>query len=678
MKHLFHNLFLWNNNRSALSLHFLNSCIQVISFVFVNALFLTSYPTHWLIYFFIGQAAIDMIVSYLLAPMLIRNPRRYSTNLLIAIAIAIILICVFNTIYSSYYYPLVFSFFLMSVGFLTNIICWNNVRAAFDVIEFKELSTKLVIIHSVGDIIASISMVLFLKQWSINFLPYSLIVLILLTSFCTYTLTPLLLLDNTSEETTKPLHYPLYRKVFTTVFTVALIYTLIDYCLKYQLSIAIPTINVGEFIAIFSMIASIVALFINIFGVKYVIFRYGVSSLLSALPFYWFFTSIIVILYPSLLTVAFMAAGKYMFYYHSFTAGRELVLNVLPDAIRVSGQFLIKSIASPLANGMASLFLFIFAPYLPLTTFIIVIIGLNLFLILYIHKIRPYYLAVLKKAIHLKRFDLILENSNEIISKFIVDHDTKISRYAILASVERHNPELIRTIIERTLQGGVFHADKQSLIQNKDTIPELVKVITETKESHHARLRLLINILASIPHPEAEDQLMLCIEDKNTLFRQWIIEELAHRTIKLSLHKKNLPMIEKAIQNELLLIRAFELLLFQYKQYVLITREINVKIVFSKKRLLYLIAIQTGLYDIVNLIPMILEGSKIKRAKAIELFASILQDHALLYIFMQILLNKQITMPDHTFVQPETIIDGWLKKVIHTVTSNEVNNIMDR
>src|SRR3989344_5730942 len=96
----------WNYYRSAVSLHFINSTIQASGFVFVNALFLSTYPASWLGWFFIGKSIIDLSVSYLLAPLLGKNSRVYPAVILSIIAIITGVLC-YLVRFHFFYVPLI-------------------------------------------------------------------------------------------------------------------------------------------------------------------------------------------------------------------------------------------------------------------------------------------------------------------------------------------------------------------------------------------------------------------------------------------------------------------------------------------------------------------------------------------------------------------------------------------
>lgn len=651
-----------NNKQAAVLLHFSNSTVQVSSFIFINALFLSSYPTSWLVYFFIGQTIVDIAVSYLFAPLLRKNSHRGLSLVVAASAAVMTLFCILHYSFSFYYLPLVFSFFMMSAGLITNVISWASVRTAFDVIEFKNISTFITMANSVSSIITSVIFFILINRFSVNFIPYVMIVLLLISSGCCYLLKPLPAKKKSMDNI--PLHYALYKKVFFIIFLIALSYTLVDYCFKFHISTTLNEKQIGQFMAIFNGLSNTISLLCSLVGIKFLINHFGATSLLTTLPIYWLTTGIIAILFPGFTTATLFAAGKYIFYYSIFSTGRELVLNVLPNVIRTPGQILIKTVATPAAAGVASLFLFLFADKLSLSFIIFLVVLINIGLLIYARNIRFTYLATIKDSIYLKRFDREQEN---IVSGYTMEAVSVLSKQTLLP-----------IMIERILQGGVFfQAQKIMTYLGNEAIPILIQTIEQQKSQTRVNLKLLIAMLASIPGKDAESHLLILTQDYNVIVKTIAAKELAYRVRTIPLPKYKKKIVREYIKKEYSLFLLFLSLQHDYQHQHELVREINSRIALLKQRFLHWLVIYTDSQEIAGSIPILLGHYEVDRAKALELITDLLNEPEMTQIIIS-LFYKHAEHPYDKSIQPaKSHNDDWLEKIILFSSSHEAGNIMN-
>lgn len=401
-----------SDKRIAILLYFfINTLIVVCIYVYVNALFLSSYSRTWLPYFFIGQAIIDFGAATAAASFLSRNPLKGSVILQLNI-ILIIFLCMLALPWHFFLLPIIFSFFLMAMGSLFGVLAWNNIRAAVDMIELKQLSNLIITAGSIGNIVAGFFASFLVKQFNITILLPLLIFLIFLQIILLYQLKPLPTAVERLTYGIKPFKYPLFKQIFVIIFIITVTYTLAEYCLKLELA-TFQAQKIGKFIGIFTGICGTVSLVIGYFGTKEVLNRYGVIGLLAVLPLYWLLTSVSVVLLPMLWTTAIMAGGKYVLYYSIFSMGRELVLNILPLQIKITAQLLLKSVGSSVAGGITAIILLLVSAHLGLSTIAAIIFLLNLFLLFYIFNFRKSYITTLKEAVLLKRFTAQQINNKE-------------------------------------------------------------------------------------------------------------------------------------------------------------------------------------------------------------------------------------------------------------------------
>lgn len=480
-----------NNISLVLLLHFFNNAIGICSIAYVNGLFLTSYPTNWLPYFFIAQAIIDLLFSFIISPFLTKHPLKGA--IFILFISSILTLCFYYLLkIDIYILPFIVSLFLMTVGLLNNVITWNSTRFAFDLIELKVLSNRIIAIGALGNVTFGVLIYVFLKTLSLSFLLITLSTSLLFCCWLIFQLQPVATKESKPKHGLNPYRYSLFQKIFVAVFVVVVSYTLADYCLKVKLSDSLNAHQIGEFMGIFIGACSVITIFSGYFGTQFILNRKGIIGLFSILPLYWIVTGIAVVLKPNhLYTITLMAAGKFIFYYSIFSLARELTLNVLPQLIKVSGEFQLKSLASPLAGGLSAVFLLIFANHLDIASVAIFIVILNAFLLIYIHYMKKTYVETLKEAVNSKRF----------LDDIITPEQKMVVRDLAILSLSSEEPEKIE--FGSTLLNNLNQADFETLQEKLLGSP--------SKEVRMAA----INYLANLNTPNVTPTLLSILEKEN-------------------------------------------------------------------------------------------------------------------------------------------------------------------
>lgn len=419
---------------AAILLHFLANGAFVLCVAYSNALFLVTYPVSWLPYWFMMQAIVDASVIFAMTPLLSRNIVSNGFYAYLSIAgVALLVLYLLN--YHWFLVPFIFALLLTTAMQIIGAIAWNNASSAFDIIEFKKVSNWLIVSGTFGQIIFSILVVVLVKVFGIQVLIYILAVAMLLAAICLYPLQPLSIVVRKNKHGGEPLKYPLYQRLFVSIFLVLVAYTFVDYILKLKLSVTYDSQQIGVFIGVLMGAANVVTLLLSLFGVKFLISRFGITSLMAILPLYWVISGVAVIFFPSLWTIAILAGGRYIFYQSIFTMGRELVFNVLPRQVRFVGQFRLRSIAGPAAIGGSALLLFLFRNHINIPVIAFFVAALDLFLVIYIKRMDKSYVTTLKEEVHLKRFNMGIDLS---------EHNAEVVKEIVLGALTSSDIHLVR------------------------------------------------------------------------------------------------------------------------------------------------------------------------------------------------------------------------------------------
>ena len=190
--------------------------------------------------------------------------------------------------------------------------------------------------------------------------------------------------------------------------------------------------------------------------------------------------------------------------------------------------------------------------------------------------------------------------------------------------------------------------------------------------------KLLFSLLTYIPGKEAEAYLINAAQDDKILLASYAVKELAYRAEKILIQPANKLEIRKAITDTYSKILDLESMLTQHQQDAFLVHELKSRLLMAKKNFLYWLAIYSRPVEVKGIINILLGDSKAEKAHAAEWLISILQEETLTAAIMQIFFAETPRM--NTQIQLETevsIVDDWLKKVIHYSKTPFEGKVMD-
>ena len=479
---------------AAIGLHAVNGIISANIFIYITALFLSSYPATWIPYFFIGRTIIEIATSFLAVPALNKNIVR--TSILFQLgSVGFIVLFAITLTTGWYILPLIFSLLLTIAGLLSGLIAWNSVRNAFDIIEFKQISTSLPIASVIGKIVISLCNTWLIKIYGIEYLPYLTAILIFLSCIYILSLKPLPILIQAPKEKRSPIRYPLFVNLFLFSFILAFCYTLVDYSLRIKLMDTYNTQEIGQFISIFTAITYFLSTILTFLLSKPLI-KLGIPTLLEVLPIYWIIVPLGVIFYPDMAMITLMGAGDYVFY-NFINIGRSLLLNVLPNEIRAVGQVAVQTVSESAGIGVASLALILFTSHITLPRVAFIIFLVALFLVFFARRLHSNYVSTLKEEIFLKRFSVDesdIESYQSIIEENItqslISPDPKVIcfGYSLLSTIKMSSiPSIVLEHIN---------------FEHREIRIQAIKTIIAFKEL--SSMEKLLNLLKSEKDPEVK------------------------------------------------------------------------------------------------------------------------------------------------------------------------------
>lgn len=503
-------------------LFFSSSAIYTIGIVFVNLVFLASYPSKWLPLLFLFQSSVEFVVSYYIFPVIEKNPYRSALNIQI-ISLLLTVVFIILSYWPSYWMPLFLTVYILTISALSIVVTNNSSQVAFDVIEFKSLGNWSSAITSISSVCLSFVCIFFLQHFGSHSLFYILCFFLILSFLFLIPLKPLPVPVQRQKPKISLMKNVLFRNIFYCVIILTLASTFVDYAMKLKLATTYDKLAIGQFMGWLIAISGVVSVFISFIGIRLLINRYGTTSILLVVPIYWVITSIIAIFNPSIWVLAFMAAARYTIFTGFFNLGRQLVLNVLPNQMQIAAQFKVRVIATPISICTSALIIFLFSQYLSYAALAIIVLILCLISLFLLKNIHFDYIAALKNEVKLKRFNIYDNKGSSQIKDLI------------FAAFQSSNTDINR-----------FGFSLLSQSEFQSFSGQLLLPFLKAKDAD-IRLSALKN-LSRYPTPEALPILLQNIEHETDPSLQWeLFNTLILLEPELALNQANLHLADRPL-----------------------------------------------------------------------------------------------------------------------------------
>ncbi|MDR3492406.1 MAG: cyclic nucleotide-binding domain-containing protein [Gammaproteobacteria bacterium] len=392
----------------AILLIFIVSAFVIISGIYVNTLFLTSYPRTWLIYFLVALAFFTAFFGIILTPLFTNNIKR---NSLLLLGIFIIMMIAFVVVrhIQFYWMPFIIAIAMGVMNVLIAVIAWGVIPLAFNIREYKNVARLAGYAFTAGAIIGSFIIPLQLKYLPLDSLLYLLAFLSLVIGLNIYLLP--LIAESRSTVITKqdktPLHYPLFNALLIFIICITASQSLIDYIFKFEAAKHYSGQALGSFFGWFSGITSIVGLILGMTSIKYIIKYFSLEGILYATPIFTFIVSLSVIAMPGLWSLCVLASIRPLFYHNYTTLSTEIVLNILPSFVREKAKFQIKTIFIPFISFIVLFMLMIFTNKVGIISITVIIAVIVLICLFQIKRIINNYKTTLQTETEFRRFNVL-------------------------------------------------------------------------------------------------------------------------------------------------------------------------------------------------------------------------------------------------------------------------------
>ncbi|MCP4702269.1 MAG: cyclic nucleotide-binding domain-containing protein [Gammaproteobacteria bacterium] len=389
----------------------LNSAVWAgitISRTYLDLLLLSTYPTSWLPFFFLGQTVVVLIITAAITPLSSKGSSRVNFSLFLTAALSILAgALMLDAPIPGFKFG--FSLWLAAIPVILIVISLNAIADAFDMRKFKRLVIWISVAGNTGGLLMGLFIPLIIAKSHTEVLLYILVGLISFAAFCLFFLPPLPVPAKKTAQAQSPFNYPLFRTVAICTFLLMLIDTFADYALKAELGATFSNKDdIGKFMGPFYGISNVLMLSLQVVGTQYLLKVAGILGLLTIIPWYCGISSISMIIYPGLITATLLRLGQTSFRFSFFSVGREIALKPLPAQIRRMGKFHITTVGY-LGAGLASILLWLFVEKLELPALPVLIFITGVLWIIVARRVTEEYQGTLEEAIRIKRFGMITD-----------------------------------------------------------------------------------------------------------------------------------------------------------------------------------------------------------------------------------------------------------------------------
>lgn len=442
--------------------------------IFNYALFLASYPSHWLSYLFLGTVVLNCMLFIALVPLFKKHDKRINRTIIGALIVLCAILAVLLS-FNFYWVPFIFAFYYSLLFPTLTIISYNLATDCFSIREFKQYSTRLRAIGTVGIILSAYSTTYLTSAFGQQSILY-----LTLASLCVIELILFLIIPSTSIPQTKQYdkiqvwNYPLARILLPMVSLMALGYYFSDYLFKFKLSQELNRQEIADFLGTFICALNILSFFLQMFITQMVINRYGVVFLFYVAPCIITVGIAITVFFPSLLAFTLYSLAVSLAYWCFHLIAFEMALSPLPLQIRLAAKTLEGGVLEFIGQGITALFFILVAHFThneQLTLMLAALFSFAYCMPWYylIHRARKLYKQALQSSIRLRGF---------ILGEFCIPNLNKISK-----------EDLAEDLL--TQPSSKFHSLGFSLILDTTVInPEASQSLMEKMENFHEFMRL--------------------------------------------------------------------------------------------------------------------------------------------------------------------------------------------
>ena len=408
-----------------------------LSRTYIDALFLSTYPTDLLPLLLLAQTVVILVITVAMTPLASRGSAKVNAGIFIGAALSLLAGSQLLQMQLPHF-PFIFTMWMATLPVMSVVICTNAIADAFDVRTFKKWMTWINVAGSMGGLVVGLLVPTLITKYGADSLLYILAFLMIMAAITFFYLKTAPSIGKRGSEGQSALNYPLFRYVAICTFLLMAVETFADYALKAELGKTFKDkSDIASFMGPFYGLSNVLMLTVQLLGVQSMLKWAGVAGLLAVTPWFCGISGAVLLALPNLWTAAGLRMGEHVLRFSFFNVGREIAIKPLPNRIRRSGKFLM-ILAGYLGAAMGAIVLWVGTKWLSLELVAVVVLILVGIWLVVTKEIAQSYQDTLEEAIRIKRFNPYEDAAIE----------TSSNRHTLLDVVERalndKDPDMVR------------------------------------------------------------------------------------------------------------------------------------------------------------------------------------------------------------------------------------------
>lgn len=392
----------------------------VLSGIYADALFLSSYPKTWLPYYFLAMPLAAILMNLFINGVLSRATPLKVFKISLAFTSTLLLLY-WGLQTQLYIWPFILAIAVSTFRRLYFTIAWNAYASAFNILEFKNMAFKINLITSLSSIFCSMATPQIIHYLRSDGLFFISVASFFIASIYTMKLTPLA----DSPLSTTPTVQTTFLKdnFFRSVCGILLLGLIIDGVINYSFTAVLlgkySQDEIASVLSVLSAVMFILTFLIQSFVPQKLMLRIGLLGIMLISPIVMALSGLVVSFWPAFYCIlAFRTL--YRILQSSFDQpAMEMLINPYPSSIRKMVSYYLKGYVDPIGRILAVPLIYIINAYFNLSMAGIITSVLSMFLLWNILQAKKGYQKTLHNALKERRYtpDLIFEHPETI--KFI-------------------------------------------------------------------------------------------------------------------------------------------------------------------------------------------------------------------------------------------------------------------
>lgn len=464
-------------------LYFLSALASILAEIYGSSLFLSSYPSYWLSYFFIANVVVNITFFSTLTPIIERKGFNFIKPTISSLLLLLFILVILR-FHNLFWIPFVVATSLTLIFPLLSIICFKISSDCLSIRDLKQSIIKFRISSSCAVILAAIITPLVINIFGSESLLYIIIILVASVRIWIISLHPKQWQEKYVIVKKKSLwHYPLVKVLLPISLFISIGASTSDYLLKVQLAQELNREQIAEFLGYVLGTAYAISLIIQIFFMPYLLNKFNVHNFFYIAPAVILFGILSIYFFPILIVFSIYRILMYLSYYSFYLPIFDITIASLPVKARQLAKTVERGFVDPSSEAITAL-LFIAIGFFTQDIHYMIAIILFVSLIYCVPwfylgaKVKKLYETNLEKGLRLRPFSLesdqlhsITDKVQEEIALKALEEKNFMSGFLLLSRLKNISTKAVKLLIDKFSYSNEFvQLSALKCFENKKTL----------------------------------------------------------------------------------------------------------------------------------------------------------------------------------------------------------------